>query len=71
MMNVSLRPIELSDTENIVKWRNQKSVRENLFSRELITPAQHITYFEKYIASNKVYQFIISSSFARGGYCLI
>ena len=53
--NIFLRPIELSDTSKIVFWRNKKSVRKNL----LLTEEQHIEYFDRYILTGKIKQFVI------------
>lgn len=57
---VSLRPVKLSDTENIVRWRNQTFVKNNLYSQEELTTEQHINYYHQFIESSKVIQFIIS-----------
>lgn len=57
--NVYLRPLTLSDTDLIVKWRNTDNVRKNLFSQELITSESHAQYYEEYINSHKCYQFIV------------
>jgi len=54
-----LRPLAIEDTENIVRWRNSDEVRKNLFSQDLITPDQHMSYFKKYVESGKCLQFII------------
>lgn len=57
---ITIRPIELADTDNIVKWRNAPSVRKNLYSQAELTAQQHLRYFETQIATGKVKQFIIS-----------
>ncbi len=57
--NIYLRPLTLSDTDLIVKWRNTDSVRKNLFSQELITPESHINYYNEYIETHRCYQFIL------------
>lgn len=56
---VSLRPIALSDTENIVKWRNSQFVKNNLFSQTDLTAEQHINYFNNVVSKGKCYQYII------------
>jgi RimJ/RimL family protein N-acetyltransferase len=57
--NIYLRPLTLSDTDLIVKWRNTDSVRKNLFSQELITPESHKKYYNEYIETHKCHQFIL------------
>lgn len=56
---ISLRKINLGDTDNIVSWRNKNRVRYNLINKECITKESHINYFHKYIESGKVIQFVI------------
>lgn len=56
---ITLRPLELSDTEHIVKWRNKKYVRTNLYSQDEITTEQHIHYFESMVSKGLVRQFVI------------
>lgn len=58
-MNIKLRPIELADTDNIVQWRNQEFVRLNFINRDILTHDRHIDYYNKYILTKKVFQFII------------
>ena len=58
-MRVRLRKITKKDTPNIVKWRNDLTVRNNLFSRETISAEQHNDYFDKNIKTGKVYQYVI------------
>lgn len=57
---VTIRPIAIEDTENIVNWRNSINVRKNLYSQNILTFDQHINYFHNYIETGKVIQFIIS-----------
>ena len=58
-MEVELRKMSLSDTENVVKWRNSPNVKKNLYSQENITAEQHAGYFKKYVETGKIKQFII------------
>ena len=60
MTEVTIRPIELEDTENIVRWRNTDSVRKNLYTQEELKPEQHIAYFQNVVRQGKCAQFIIS-----------
>lgn len=59
MNAVIIRPIDLNDTESIVQWRNEDSVRSRLFSQELITAEQHIKYYNDVIKTGKCIQYII------------
>lgn len=65
--NVYLRPLTLSDTDLIVKWRNEDSVRENLFTQTLITPESHVAYYENVINQHKCYQFIVERIVSEDG----
>lgn len=56
---VRLRSITISDTNNIVIWRNKDFVRNNLYNRNLLTEEEHIRYYHKYIESGLVKQYII------------
>ena len=58
-MNIELRNISIDDSEDIVKWRNNHSVKANLYSQEDLTLEGQINYFHKYIESGLVHQFII------------
>lgn len=59
---ITIRPIELFDTDNIVKWRNAPSVKKYLYSQDELTAEQHRNYFHTYITTGKVKQFIISEN---------
>lgn len=59
MSTITLRPITLSDTDNIVKWRNASFVKKNLFTQKTLTKNQHLDYYHKYIETKRVFQFII------------
>ena len=56
---VTIRPLELGDTENIVKWRNSVSVKKNLYSQDELKPEQHIAYFNNVVKTGKCHQFVI------------
>ena len=55
----NIRKIDISDSQNIVRWRNIDRVRLNLLNSDKITIEQQLQYYEKYIASNLIHQFII------------
>lgn len=59
MGKVLLRQLSLSDTDNIVKWRNDPAVKRNLYLQDELKPQQHIHYFENFIQTGKCVQFII------------
>lgn len=59
MNKISLRPLSLDDTDNIVRWRNLPSVKKNLYSQVELKPEQHIAYFESVVKMGKCAQFII------------
>lgn len=60
MNALTLRPLSLADTHNIVRWRNLPSVRKNLYSQKELTPEQHISYYKNVVQCGKCAQFIIS-----------
>ena len=56
---VSLRKITPEDTELIVKWRNNKRVRENFVFKEPFTKKLHENWYKTRIIPGFVEQFII------------
>ena len=59
MSSVSLRPINLADTDKIVSWRNNPTVKRYLFTQTVLTNEQHILYYKDSILTGKCAQFII------------
>lgn len=59
MEEVALRPITLSDTDNIVRWRNSDAVRLNMCDQGLLTAEQHRNYFHEFIETKRIAQYII------------
>lgn len=59
MSDLRIRPISIQDTSNIVRWRNKDFVRKNLYSQDLISEEQHLSYFRKYVETHQCYQYII------------
>lgn len=57
--NIYLRDIRLSDTENIVFWRNQDFVREHFLMKEPLTPEMHLEWMKTKVSAGTVVQFII------------
>lgn len=56
---VSLRPMEISDTESIVNWRNQEWVRQNFIYQDLFTTEGHMQWIRTQVEPGHVVQFII------------
>ena len=56
---VNLRPINENDTDLIVKWRKNPSVRENFIFRELFSPEMHQKWLENKVFTGEVIQYII------------
>jgi len=54
-----LRPIDLDDTDNILKWRNNPEIRRNLFSSEPVTKEKHLQWLRKLRESTDRKEFII------------
>jgi len=57
--NVKLRKISLFDTENIIRWRNNPSVKKNLYSQEDLTVEQHLAHMNRNVFNGKSIQYII------------
>lgn len=56
---VILRPIELKDTDNIIKWRNDPFIKQNFIFREDFTSEMHLHWMETKVSSGEVIQYII------------
>lgn len=56
---VILRPIEESDTDNILKWRNSLGVKKYFCIQEDLTREDHLNWYNTKIKTGKVAQFII------------
>ncbi len=59
MEDVRLRPIKLSDTDDIVRWRNSDDVRLNMLDQHIITAEQHRNYHQRFIEKGIIIQYII------------
>ncbi len=57
---VYLRPIEVTDTDSMVKWRNREFVRKNFINQEPLTPEIHLNWLKTKVDTGKVVQFIIT-----------
>ena len=56
---VYIRPMEITDTERIVNWRNQDFVRKNFIYQDLFTKEGHLSWIRKQVEPGYVVQFII------------
>ncbi len=56
---VILRPIDYSDTEDIVRWRNSDFVRSQFLYRALFTKESHEAWMRNMVETGKVVQFIM------------
>lgn len=60
--NITLLPIKYEDTENIVRWRNSKEVREKFLWQEELTKEQHEYWLKTQIDTGSAVQFIIKEN---------
>ena len=58
-MKIALRPITLSDTQNLLKWRNDERVINHCLSRAIITEESHREFYKNNIETGKYKQFIV------------
>lgn len=54
-----LRPIQDSDTDNIVLWRNKEEVRSQFIFRDTLTPEMHRNWLRDKVYTGLVIQYII------------
>lgn len=59
MASIKLRDIKLEDTENILKWKNDKNVKKNFCIQEDLTREVHLNWYYNKILTGNVKQFII------------
>lgn len=58
-MKIFLRPIEKSDTQLILTWRNSEKVLSHCLSKTPITEESHLKFFNEFITTGKYKQFIV------------
>lgn len=56
---VYLRPMQVSDTDKIVSWRNQDRVRRNFIYQKLFTAETHLNWIHTQVEPGHVVQFMI------------
>ena len=58
-MRIYLRPINLEDGSNIVKWRSAGSVKNHCFDKSNVTLESNEVFFKEFIETGKYKQFIV------------
>lgn len=58
-MNIFLKPVAESDSQYIVKWRNNDKVRERCFSKSLIDINQQIEFYKNKVLTGLYKQYIV------------
>lgn len=61
MDTIKIRPIKESDTDKIIKWRNNPNVYRNFIYQKKLTRKEHLEWLNTQIKTKKVFQFIITS----------
>lgn len=56
---IYLRPITIEDTDNVVRWRNDKKIVENFIYRKKISREEHLNWLQNKVETGQVIQFII------------
>lgn len=57
--NLIYKPVELTDSKLILKWRNSPEIKKNFIIQEDITEEENRNWFENYVSKGKSVQFII------------
>lgn len=57
--NIILREIQEEDTDYIVKWRNQESIKKFFIGQEDFTREGHLNWYHNVVQTKKAVQFII------------
>lgn len=58
-MSIILRPVTLSDTQMLVRWRNNENVINHCLSRATITEESNREFYKNFIETGKYKQFIV------------
>lgn len=56
---IKIRKITENDTDNILKWRNDRHVVDFFIDRDVLTRETHINWLKNYVETGKVAQYII------------
>ncbi len=62
-----LRKAELSDAEDILRWRNDEETRANSFNKEKISLVSHMNWLKKKLSQEGTYMFILMDGDAKAG----
>ncbi len=57
--HIYLREIEASDTDDILRWRNQEDVKRYFVNQDPFTKQGHLEWLNNVVATGKAVQFII------------
>lgn len=58
-MRIYLRPIEITDTYLILKWRNTTKIKNHCFDKSEVTEQSHMEFYKENIETGKYKQFIV------------
>ena len=45
-MSITYRPVQASDAEKLLRWRNQEKVRDLFFNRDVINIKDHLSWLK-------------------------
>lgn len=57
--DIYLRPINICDTDNIIRWRNSENVKRYFIYQSDFTKEEHLKWMETKVGTGEVIQFII------------
>jgi|TARA_B100001079_G_scaffold271692_1_gene290427 hypothetical protein len=61
-MSATYRPVQTSDAEKLLKWRNQEKVRVLFFNRDVITIEDHLSWLNSVESDSKKSIWVIENS---------
>ena len=61
-MVITYRPVQTSDAENLLRWRNQEKVRDLFFNRDVINIEDHLSWLNSVESNPKKSIWIIENS---------
>ena len=66
-MELYLREATIEDAEDMLRWRNDPSTRENSFSKDIIDLKSHVKWLEKKLALDNCHIFILMAGDVKAG----
>lgn len=60
---IKLRPIQNSDTDYILQWRNEERVRSHFIFRDTLTTEMHMNWLNNNVYTGKAIQYIIEDAY--------